>query len=113
MVHKVLWLSRHAMSGQQLADLKMHEGVDVEVIHVNALFPSQGSQAVYYILGLAHQTGCGKIAGVFPAHIAVAFAEWLRGQEGPSFKLYLPVNKPAPANEGETRPFVHSHWEWV
>jgi hypothetical protein len=52
----------------------------------------------------------GVVAGVFPAHVAVAIS-----QLGVGVPVFVPVSVPAPAAEGETRGggFVHSHWEKI
>lgn len=124
---KVLWLSRHAMSAEQLADLETdpHMGIgfpvgqetQVEVIHHNATYPAVGYEAARQIIEIGASYGANIIAGVFPAHVAVQLSRrdrWSNVYTANVLKsVMVPVSVPAAAVEGEVRGggFVHSHWE--
>ena len=114
---RVLWLSRHAMTPEQESSLRgeilareLAEEVG-EIVHLNLTFPAKGDEAASFISETFKERGFGRddvLAGVFPAHVAVAL--W----RGTIDNIALPVSAPAPAKEGEVRGggFTHSHWEW-
>ena len=125
---KVLWLSRHEMTGEQMADLRrllekegLPDNAEFRVVWVNMTFPAQSRDAVEQIRSTADREGfnClrdlaqerGVIAGVFPAHIAARLARSYNALPA----VLVPVSVPAPATAGEIRGggFAHSHWEWV
>lgn len=123
-MEKILWISRHAMTGEQKTALIQRREVfswkareAVEIVHLNVTLPAHGYEAVRVILDLCKEHEAGVVAAVLPAHVAAAWI--LRGvrcvprQFGDDVALYLPVSVPAPAVEGETRGggFVFSHWE--
>lgn len=106
---KVLWLSRHALSTEQVEDLTRESGYEeLTVTTVNMTYPARSGQAVGQIEAAA--AGFDLVAGVFPAHIA---GEIVRrkfdGDGGPSF--WVPVAVPIFAEDGAQRGFQHSHWE--
>lgn len=118
MKEKVLWLSRHAMTDEQQAELIARIRSDYwdddmtplhEIVQINVTLPAYGFNAVQEILNLCDQYGTRHVAAVLPAHVAAQWALNHRREE----VLWLPVSVPAPAVEGETRGggFVFSHWE--
>lgn len=124
---KVLWLSRHTMTAEQMADLENHPSmtiglpmgakVEVEVIHLNLTYVAGGHEAAKQVMEAGASCGAKFIAGVFPAHVAVKLAKrdhWSNVYTANVLKgVLVPVSLPAPAKEGETRGggFIHSHWE--
>jgi hypothetical protein len=124
---KVLWLSRHPMTAEQLADLEAHphmkvgfsseQKVVLEMVQHNMMYPAIGYEAAEKILDVGSSYGANIIAGVFPAHVAVQLCrrnKWANAYTANTLKgVMVPVSMPAPAVEGETRGggFVHSHWE--
>ena len=107
---KILWLSRHNLTMEQLSALKAESlGNDLEVVHLNVTFPALGWEAADMIRDLLQQHGACHVAGVFPAHVACALVACAKD----THTLWVPVSVPAPAVEGETRGggFVFSHWE--
>ena len=119
---KVLWLSRHPLGAEQVADLSATLGCDVEVTTQNVTLPANSRDALTALRHLA--VGFDVVTGVFPAHIAAAAARlsaWAVGDNThiwhgivpsrPYTHMWVPVSVPAPAAHGETRGFQHSHWE--
>lgn len=110
---KVLWLSRHDMTPEQVRGLQLHHGIDgnVEIVKVNMTFPADSYDAALSILNTAREQGFSVIAGVFPAHIAARLALLRRREVGVLVRVLIPVSVPVPAKDGETRGFQFSHWE--
>ena len=112
---KVLWISRHAMTEEQRADLQKRNwaitGGPIEVLHLdNITLPARGSEGARALLDLAREHQSTVIAAVLPAHVAAA---WVMLEYTLEVMLYLPVSVPAAAKEGEVRGggFTFSHWE--
>lgn len=134
---KVLWLSRHALGPEQLADLliEINSGrrgsvpliEELEVVAINATYPARSAEALAHLNALVAEHGLfaasnggvkGSIAAVLPGHIAarVRDARYENGRNGHlPVAVWLPVSVPAPAKDGESRGggFAHSHWECV
>jgi hypothetical protein len=113
---KVLWLSRHALSAEQLADFARESGHELNMLAVstaNMTFPAKSWEAVRHINEVATQGDFDVVCGVFPAHIAARFAaEQVGGKEG-SYSVWVPVSVPKFAEDGTSRGFEHSHWERI
>ena len=129
---KILWLSRHSMTAEQITHLRAKLRADVylaaaegDVTADNVTFPSRSRKALDSLLDLAlfyrlygdnyelQAEEFGAIAAVLPGHIAAAVAPDRLGDLTLTCPVYVPVSVPAPAAEGETRGggVVHSHWE--
>ena len=106
---KVLWLSRHELSGTQVSDLARESGYEVLSVDTdNVTYPARSADAVDDLV--ARSTGYDLVCGVFPAHIAAEIVRRdIRGGLPASF--WVPVSTPAPASDGALRGFQHSHWE--
>ena len=121
---KALWLSRHPMTNAQLISLfsKVREAfnsefspeppTNLQLVHMVSTLSSDSDEAVWQICQMAELNGCDIVTGVFPANVAVALAQLGWKMQRP-FLAYVPVAKPAAATHGETREFVHSHWERI
>lgn len=113
---KVLWLSRHEMTADQLTDLQNMQPIvadgGAEVLQQNMTYPADAGEASAAIMELAVRLGVEYVAGVFPAHVAIELYRDLGYENNPLF-LLCPVAVAAPAKEGEVRGggFIHSHWE--
>lgn len=122
---KVLWLSRHQLSADQVADLSVTLGFTVEVTTVNMTFPARSADAVRAIVEASK--GFDIVCGVFPAHIAAAMQRESAYPVGEMAMLHsgidltrpmstalhawTPVSMPVFAEDGTPRGFNHSHWE--
>jgi hypothetical protein len=104
---RVLWLSRHEMSDEQKDDIAHIIG-GAELVTMNVTYPAHSDDAVAEITALARARNCRWVCGVFPAHIAAAFA---RRQGWQALRVLVPVSIPVAAVEGQARGFTHSHWE--
>ena len=104
---RALWLSRHDMSAEQKDDIAEAIG-GVEVVTMNVTYPAHSDDAVAEITALARARNCRVVLGVFPAHIAAAFA---RRQGWQALRVFVPVSVPVAATESQARGFTHSHWE--
>lgn len=108
---KALWLSRHALTGEQLDTLPIQALGHDEIVTVNATFPAHSTDAVEMIRALAREQGADVVLAVLPAHIAAAFARQAVRHRRRS-RVFVPVAIPQPAgDDGKPRPFAHSHWE--
>jgi hypothetical protein len=96
------------MTREQVLSLQAGEEEGLEITQLNFTFAAFGDEAANEILELSE--GYDMVAGVFPAHVAVALA-------ARDYKplIAMPVSVPAPAKEGAIRNsgFVHHHWEYV
>jgi len=119
---KVLWLSRHTMTEEQLDVLRDWFDEEITVVHVNAVYSADSETAVEELDTLVKEHDAHALAGVFPGHIAAAYAILHFQQELPEryrrndrnyVPMFVPVSVPAPAKEGEVRGngFTFSHWE--
>lgn len=123
---KVLWLSRHPLGADQLADLTRELGDDVtHITHVNVTFSVHTAYAVDQLIEASK--GFDVVAGVFPATLAAALARFSASAPEDSFVAFTglyrkgekplhclaAVAAPAAAIDGETRQFVHHHWEYL
>jgi hypothetical protein len=117
---KVLWLSRHAMTEEQLEVLGHWFDEEITVTQVNAVYSADSEEAVEELVALGKEYDA--LAGVFPGHIAAAYAllrfkqelpEWYKPNNREYLPMFVPVSVPAPAKEGEVRGngFDFSHWE--
>jgi hypothetical protein len=94
------------MTREQVLNLQAGEEEGLEITQINFTFSAFGEEAANEILELSE--GYDLVAGVFPAHVAVALAA---RDDAPL--IAMPVSVPAPAKEGEVRGFVHHHWEYA
>jgi hypothetical protein len=117
------------MTQDQKADLKDNLSqyyCAVDIQQRNITFPAYSLDAVEAVKNIVADLDlpAGKeavVTGVFPAHIAARLAkarEYYRRPEnlsddGLSFPLLVPVSVPTDAKDGETRGFIHHHWEWL
>lgn len=120
MPKRVLWLSRHPLSEDQIGDLILTTGSDVVITSENATFPAQSREAVPAIMKMAERYDF--VCGVFPAHIATALSWAATGapEEGcpqryplQGVTYLVPVSAPVAAPDGAVRGFTHSHWERI
>lgn len=105
---RALWLSRHEMSAEQKESIVRGQFAGITVVSSNVTYPAYSDEAVEEITALARARNCRMVLGVFPAHIAAAFA---RRQGWQALRVFVPVSVPVAAAEGQTRGFTHSHWE--
>ena len=111
----VLWLSRHAMSAEQEADLKV--SLRAEALQVTSEEVTFGSDDVAEVEKLwlrAIRQGIAVVAGVFPASMAAEIGWFAASHHGNQHgvKFAIPKMKPAPAKEGEQRRTVHDKWRF-
>ena len=109
---RVLWLSRHEMTAEQLADLNERFG-DVEVESVNLTWQATADWRADDIRNKAEwavlQSKAKVIAGVFPP---VALEALKKGVRKGGTILMSPVSRQAPelrVGDGAI-PFVHVRW---
>jgi hypothetical protein len=113
---RVLWLSRHPLSAEQLADLTHRlGGVTLDVIQQNMTFSSDELEAMWQIAAATDAVDASVIAGVFPAHVAMQLALHQQQAEfmAPNLShktVAVPVSKPVFALDGEQRGFAHARW---
>ena len=106
---RALWLSRHPMTGDQVADWTARNGgAEFEIVAQNMTYPAYSDDAAAQITEAANNASARYVIAVLPAHIAAEFA---RRQGYQKIRVFVPVAVPVAAEDGPARAFRHSHFE--
>jgi hypothetical protein len=99
---RVLFISRHEMSADQIADCKAIFG-DCRIVTQSIVLSS-----VDELRDIVYTRDWTAVIAVLPGHIAAAAGFMAAKNQFWTRRVVIPVSVPAAAKDGETRQFVHA-----